>query len=439
MFNDDLYNLEAEEELIGILLVSDKHIPKVTELIEVSDIFQRDLRIIYQTLREMYNRGKPVDIVTVSEQLKFDQQLEEVGGRERINELALAVTSTAQYKQYCKIINKYSKKRRLIDIAENIRESLDDNLDVDDILEQVITASNSIIVKGKTTNLSNLIDGVDEVLNEIYEVLQSDTGTFGLDTGFKQLDKTISGLSKSKLYIIAARPRVGKSLLAQQIAEHIAKDKNVLFHSLEMKAAQYTKRSIYRRTGLSNELLSRKMISVEEAMDKAAKTTDDIVKLKLYIDDTAAATLSMIEKNIIQMKEDKGSCDLVVIDYAQLMGSDNKKEKDRFAIASANSTGLKQLANKYNVPILLLAQLSRRVDERIDHRPLLSDLKDTGNYEQDADVIMFIYREAIYNPDPRYKYDAELIVAKNREGTCRTIPMVFNGSKDGFIEGMEDK
>lgn len=435
----DLYNQEAEENLVGILLVDSRLFIKVSSLIEASDLYQQDLRDIYSTIRDMYNKGKVIDIVTVSEQLKFDQRLEAVGGRGRINELALAVTSTVQYKQYCKIIAKYSKKRKLLGISDNIKEALNDNVDVDDVLQDVITQTNKMMLTGKTSNTKSIIDGVDSVLEEICQVLESEHGTFGLPTGFDTLDKTISGLSKSKLYIIAARPRVGKSFLAQQIAENVAQTHNVLFHSLEMKSDQYTKRSIFRRTGLSTEILTRKMISVDEAMAKAAKSTDELVNLKLYIDDTSAATLQMIERNIIQMREDKGSCDLVVIDYAQLMGTDDKRQKDRFAIVSANSTGLKQLANKYNVPILLLAQLSRRVDERQDHRPILSDLKDSGNFEQDADVIMFIYRESIYNPDPRYKYDAELIVAKNREGTSRSINMIFNGSKDGFVEALNNQ
>lgn len=429
-----LSNQEAEEKLIGILLVSEKRISQIIPLIEPYDFFDKGLRVIYETILKMNKDNKPIDIVTISEQLKFDKQLEFVGGRERISELALSIENTLDYKQYCKILVKYSKKRKLLNISDKIQCMLDEGVDVDDVTRVVIDESNKLIFSKTSSNLTSLFSGLDNVLEEMDVVMSSDTGTFGLSTGFNTLDKTISGLCKSKLYILAARPRVGKSALAQQIAEFIAKDHNVLFHSLEMKAVQYTKRSIFRRAKLNTEILTKKLIDKDVAMGKAINASEELGYLNLYIDDTPDCTLSTIEKNILNMKQQRGSCDLIVIDYAQLMGTDDKKETDHFRIASKNSMGLKKLANKYDIPILLLAQLSRAVDMRQDKRPLLSDLKDTGSYEQDADVIMFINREEVYNPTPLNKGKAELIIAKNREGTTKTIPMVFNGSATEFTE-----
>lgn len=427
-------NQEAEEKLIGILLVDTRRIQQVSAILEPYDFFDRGLRTIYEVILKMDKGNKPVDIVTVSEQLKFDQQLEIIGGRDRISNLALEAGSTIDYKQYCKILIKYSKKRKLLGIADKIQCMLSEGVDVDDVTKVVIDEANKLVFNKTSSNLVTLASGFDEILEEIDAVLSSETGTFGLSTGFYNLDKTISGLCKSKLYILAARPRVGKSALAQQIAEFVAKDHNVLFHSLEMKSSQYTKRSMFKKSGLNIDMLTKKLIDKETALNKAVRTYNDIEGINMLIDDNPDCTLSTIEKNILMVKEKKGSCDLVVIDYAQLMSSDDKKETDHFRIASKNSMGLKKLANKYDVPILLLAQLSRAVDMRQDRRPLLSDLKDTGSYEQDADVIMFINREEIYNPTPLNKGKAELIIAKNREGTTKSIQMCFNGSATEFRE-----
>lgn len=430
----DISNQEAEEKLIGILLTDTRRIASVSSIIEPYDFFDRGLRLIYSAILAMNKGNKPIDIVTVSEQLKFDQQLDMAGGRERITELAFEAGSSIDYKQYCKILIKYSKKRKLLTIADKIQCMLNEAVDVDDVTKYIIDEANKLVFSKTSSNLTSIFSGLDEVLEEIDTVLSSNTGTFGLPTGFPTLDKTISGLCKSKLYIVAARPRVGKSALAQQIAEYVAQDHNVLFHSLEMRSSQYTKRSIFRRAKLNTELLTKGLIDKDTALGKAVEASTEIGNLNIFIDDNPDCTLSSIEKNILTMKEQKGSCDLIVIDYAQLMASDDKKETDHFRIASKNSMGLKKLANKYDVPILLLAQLSRAVDIRQDKRPLLSDLKDTGSYEQDADVIMFIHREEIYNPTPLNKGKAELIVAKNREGTTKSIQMCFNGGATEFRE-----
>lgn len=431
---NSISNQEAEEKLIGILLTDTRRISQVSSIIDPYDFFDRGLRTIYNTILIMNKDNKPVDIVTVSEQLKFNQELDIAGGRERITELAYEAGSSIDYKQYCKILVKYGKKRKLLNISDKIQCMLNDGVDVDDVTKVVIDETNKLIFNKTSTNLSSLISGLDDTLEEIDAVLSSETGTFGLSTGFTSLDKTISGLCKSKLYILAARPRVGKSSLAQQIAEYVAQRHNVLFQSLEMKSSQYTKRSIFRRAGLNTDILTKGLIDKDTALGKAVIASTELENLSIFIDDNPDCTLSTIEKNILMVKEQKGSCDLIVIDYAQLMSSDDKKETDHFRIASKNSMGLKKLANKYDVPILLLAQLSRAVDMRMDKRPLLSDLKDTGSYEQDADVVMFLNREEIYNPTPLNKGKAELIIAKNRDGQTKIINMCFNGSATEFRE-----
>lgn len=435
MNTEELYNQEAEQNILGIMMIDDNKALSISSLLESEDFFLAQHRIIYNTITDLIKLGKPTDIVSVSEKLKFDNHLNEVGGRDYINLLAENVITLSTYKQLCKIISKYSKKRKLIYLLDKTKENLDKGQDIDEAIEHIKSQSEIISLNKSNTNLDSILSGVINVMDEINAVLNSDTKTFGLSTGFKKLDNILSGLCKSKLYILGARPRVGKSALAQQIAENVAQNKNVLFISLEMKTEQYTKRSIFRRTGLNNDVLTNGAISTDDAMKRVAKVSEGLSKLKLFIDDNPDCTLTSIEKNINQIIDKQGSCDLVIVDYLQLMKSNNRKIHDRFEIVSNNSRGFKRLANKYNIPIVLLAQLSRQLEQRSDKRPILSDLRDSGDIEQDADVVMFLYRDELYTTNPMSRGKAELIIAKNREGTCRMIPMLFNGSKTQFLEG----
>lgn len=307
--------------------------------------------------------------------------------------------------------------------------------DVDDVLKYIENTITTKLLSKTTTNLNSLASGFMDVIDEIEKVVYSKDKIFGLSTGFPKLDKTISGLCKGRLYIIGARARVGKSAIAQQIAEYVAQEHNVLFHSLEMKVSQYTKRSVFRRAKINNDMIASTTTNENVLFEKVASVGDSLVNLNLFIDDNTKCTLSTVEKNIIKMQQDKGSCDLVVIDYIQLMQSDNKYQQDRREKIGDISTGLKRLALKYDVPIIALAQLSRALEARPDKRPILSDLKESGDLEQDADVVIGLYRDEIYNP--QNKGTAEVIVLKNREGACRVIPYYFNGSVTEFMEVKE--
>lgn len=431
---EDIYSEDAEKSILGILLIDSDKATEIYNRLTVDDFFLNQHKIIYKACTILLSQGKIADIVTVSERLKFDGALESAGGRDYVTELAEDVITKSNYENYIKIILKYSKKRQLLGASDEIKNMFENGSDVDTVAKYISDVGNKVLLTDTSTNMSSIFNAVTDVMDEVCKVLQSDTKTFGLDTGFKSINQTLSGLCGGQLYILGARPRVGKSAIAQQIAEYVATNHNVLFQSLEMRVSQYTKRSLFRKTSITNEMLTRNMVNVDEVMDKMAVASGDIAKLNLYIDDNSDCTLKTIEKNVLRMIKDKGSCDLIVIDYLQLMKSDIKKMYDRFDIVSRNSRGLKQLANKYNVPILVLCQLSRQVDNRDNKRPILSDLRDSGDIEQDADVVMFLYREEVYNPSPICKGKAELIIAKNREGTTRVIPMVFNGSKTEFRE-----
>lgn len=432
---EQLCNEEAEQNIIGIMLVDNNKVSSISYMLSDEDFFLAQHRLIYNAIVELYKQDKPIDIVSISEKLKFDNQLDKVGGRDYINLLAENVITITNYKQLCKIIIKYSKKRKLIYLLDKTKESLNKGQDINEALEHIKSQTEIISLDKSDTNLNSILSGTSTVMDEVSAIFERETKTFGLSTGFKKLDYVLSGLCKSKLYILGARPSQGKSSLAQQIAENVSQNNNVLFISLEMKLEQYTKRSIFRKTGLNNDVLIKSTISENEAMERIAKISEDLSKLKLFIDDNSNCTLAGIEKDINQMIDKQGSCDLVIVDYLQLMNSNNRKVYDRFEIISNNSRGFKLLANKYNIPIIVLSQLSRQVEQRLDKRPMLSDLRESGSIEQDADVVMFIYRDEVYQSTPLNKGRAEIIIAKNREGSCRIIPMLFNGAKTEFIEG----
>lgn len=428
---EKIYNLESEEYICSVMLVKPDEIGEVIGVLTGDDFFDQRLRILFNTIVEMHKANKAIDIVTVSEVLNFDGTLKKVT-RNYINDLALSFTTSKQLQQHIKIILKYSKLRQMKMLSQNIDNDIDTGVDIDEVINKAQLDLKKISEKFSKKNFSTLIDGVDTVLDNVNKMFDSEDGISGISTGFKSLDKCINGLQPSRLYIIGARARVGKSSFAQQIAEYVALNYNVLFISLEMKSAQYTERSLFRRTGINNELISSKRIDKQVALDKLAEATIELANLKLTINDNSICTLATLEKNLLSLEREGKKIDLLVIDYAQLM--QYPKGLDRFAGASYNSTGLKQLANKFNIPILLLCQLSRNVEQRQDQRPLLSDIKDSGNFEQDADVILFLYREEVSKPTPINKGQAECIVAKNRSGSVRVIPMLFNGAKTEFIE-----
>lgn len=748
MAKDDLWNEEAEENILGIMMVDNDKIQQIISILNEDDIYDRANKLIFKAIKAMAREDKPVDIVTVSEYLRFNNELDIVGGRAYVDSLAEAVITTVNWKNYCKIIIKYSKKRQLLTLADTIVKETSSE-DVEDIAIKAKKEIEDILINRTSNNISHIFNGLDTVITQVENILTSDSKLLGVSTGIHSLDYMLSGLVAGRLYILGARPsqgkgysldtltltptgwvknrdiklgdtvigrdgkptkvigvypqplqdcykitlkdgrevicdaphewtvysskwgrertltaeelyqklqyvryqgrislprftgdygiekdfiippyimgvligdgcltmgglsyckpsqyvleevrkhlpdgvkanfrrdnkhvgitgwksakeyirqvgldtqsynkfipreyfhsskaqrekllkglldtdgyntgkgyeysttseqlakdvqqlawslgycakistRVGKykkdnqvtttrlnyrvfitstkpltimkmekvepiptqcihvdnedslfviedyivthnSALAQQIAETVAsnKDKNVVFASLEMGLDEYTQRSLFRKINITQEMLSRGLVN-ESIYDKIAKQSEYLSTLNLYILDNPDCTLSDLEAGIMNCINSKGTCDLVVVDYLQLMASDDRKERDPLKVVSRNSSGLKKLARKYNVPVLALCQLSRSLESRMDKRPILSDLRESGTIEQDADVVMFIYRDEVYNKDdPASKGMAELLVSKNRQGRTGIIDLVFEANKTLFKE-----
>lgn len=436
--SEDIFNKEAEDGLLSLMLVdTDLHyIPKIVSNLNSKDFYQSSHRILFDTIKDLYNKRKPIDIVSVYELLRFNKQLDIIGGQQFINDLALEFDKVKNYQQLIKIVIKYSKKRFLIYICRQALEDLDNSKDVDDVANMLANKSQDIITRTSTTKFQGLMNGIMEAMDNVETLINNNRTTLGFPTGFSELDNILSGLCSGRLYLLGARPSMGKSALAQQIAETVAQDHNVLFFSLEMSIEEYSQRAIYRRSGYNQEHLTRGIIPREQILDKFAEVSEELSNLHLNIIDDAKTTLKTIERNILDCQVQFGSCDLIVIDYLQLMKSDNPKIIDDYAIVTDNSQGLKQLARKYKVPILALAQLSRQSETRQDKTPILADLRDSGSLEQDADVVMFLHRPAVYNrTQSNFKEMAQLIIAKNRQGQRgKILPIVFHPQKAMFTE-----
>ena len=427
-------NKQAEQNLLGACMVNEKCLPYTVTALKKEDFSYQPHRDIFEAIVRLYKEGLDVDIVTVSDKLQRDDKLDFMGGRAYINDLALDVVTTSNYKSYIKIILDYSKRRQLKELASDILAEADSPEEVDKLLVSTSATAIRILTRNEDEAIPSIAEGAMEVYEDLVRVYESGE-PLGIPLQFPTLTKWLGGLQGGKVYILAGRPAMGKTALALNIAEYVASqgDKNVLCFSLEMERKEYAKRLMLKHANTNSYMINNGLVD-EAIMDKLTQSLAYMSELALSIDDKTPCTPMKVELGIINMVNNKGSCDLVVIDYLQLMDNDTRT-KDRQADISEISRKLKQLANKYNVPIICLSQLSRALEVREDKHPKLSDLRESGAIEQDADVVLFVYRGEYYEPENiDLRGRAEVIVAKQRDGVSGTIPFAFNGSKCEFKE-----
>lgn len=427
-------NKQAEQNLLGACMVNEKCLPYTVTALKKEDFSTQPHRAIFEAIVRLYKEGLDVDIVTVSDRLQRDDKLDSVGGRAYINDLALDVVTTSNYKSYIKIILDYSKRRQLKELASDILTEADSAEEVDKLLVSTSATATKILTRNEDEEIPSIAEGAMEVYEDLVRVYESGE-PLGIPLQFPTLTKWLGGLQGGKVYILAGRPAMGKTALALNIAEYVASqgDKNVLCFSLEMEKKEYAKRLMLKYANTNSYMINNGLVD-ETTMERLTQSLAYMSELALSIDDKTPCTPMKVELGIINMVNNKGSCDLVVIDYLQLMDNDTRT-KDRQADISEISRKLKQLANKYNVPIICLSQLSRALEVREDKHPKLSDLRESGAIEQDADVVLFVYRGEYYEPENiDLRGRAEVIVAKQRDGVSGTIPFAFNGSKCEFKE-----
>ena len=415
-------------------MLTDKDaISSALEVLKAEDFYREDNKLIFEAILNLYNRAQPVDIITLKTELQSMKQLEAVGGLEYIAQLPDKVPTTANVEQYIKIVEEKSALRALIKTANDlINLGYDQTQEVEDILDTAEKRIFDVIQnrnqKGYSAIKDILVDSFTE-LEKLYNQKQHITGT---PTGFADLDYITAGLHPSDLVIVAARPAMGKSAFALNIATNAAVRANVgvAIFSLEMSKEQMTNRILCSEAMVdSNKVRTGKI--EDDDWTKLAEASGALSTSQIFIDDTPGISVMEIRAKCRKLKLEK-NIGLVVIDYIQLVQGSSKKNSSREQEISEISRSLKILAKEIGVPVIALSQLSRSVEQRPDHRPMLSDLRESGAIEQDADIVMFLYRDDYYNEDSEKKNIAEVILAKHRAGSTGTVELAWLGSYTKF-------
>lgn len=427
------HDIEAEQAVIGSMLTDKDAIMSAIEVLKEDDFYREDNKMIYSAILNLYNRAQPVDIITLKAELQAMNQFEAVGGLEYIAVLPDKVPTTANVEQYIKIVEEKSALRSLIKTANDlITLGYDPTEEVEDILDaaerKIFDVMQGRNQKGYSSIRDILVDSFTE-LEQLYNQKQHITG---VPTGFADLDLITAGFHPADLVILAARPAMGKSAFALNIATNAAVRANVpvVIFSLEMSKEQMTNRILCSEAMVdSNKVRTGKLD--DEDWAKLAQASGELSEAPIYIDDTPGITVMEIRAKCRKLHLEKG-IGLVVIDYIQLVQGSNKRGASREQEISEISRSLKILAKEIGAPVIALSQLSRAVEQRPDHRPMLSDLRESGAIEQDADIVTFLYRDDYYNPDTEKKNIAEVILAKHRAGSLGTVELLWLGSYTKF-------
>ena len=435
-------NIEAEQAVLGAMLIDKEAIAKATELLSADDFYREAHRVIFSAMLELYNKNEAVDMVTVTEILKRDNKLEDIGGIAYITSLANVVLTAANVKYHAEIVAEKSVLRQLVRVSTEIAAmGYEANDDVGTLLDTAESRILEISNRKKKNDFTAINDILMDSVQSIESLLQNKGGLTGLPAGFADLDKLTSGLHPSDFIILAARPSMGKTALALNIVQNVAlrahkviggEPRSVAFFSLEMSKEQLVNRMLCAEAGIDSQRL-RVGEMHDEDWTHLWDACDTMSRAKIYIDDTAGITAMDMRSRARRLKAEHG-LDLIVVDYLQLMQGSGKRNNsgDRQQEVSEISRSLKALARELDVPVLALSQLSRSVEARQVKRPMLSDLRESGSLEQDADIVAFLYREDYYNPETENKH-TELIIAKHRNGPVDTVNLFFHKQFTKFV------
>ena len=435
-------NIEAEQAVLGAMLIDKEAIAKASEILTSSDFYREAHRVIFNAMLELYNKNEAVDMVTVTEILKRDNKLEDIGGLAYITSLANVVLTAANVKYHADIVAEKSVLRQLVRVSTEIAAmGYEANEDVGTLLDTAESRILEISNRKKKADFTPINDVLMESVQNIEKLLNNKGGLTGLPSGFADLDKLTSGLHPSDFIILAARPSMGKTALALNIVQNVAlrahkkiggEPRSVAFFSLEMSKEQLVNRMLCAEAGIDSQRLRVGEMG-DKDWDALWGACDLMSKAKIYIDDTAGITVMDMRSRARRLKAEHG-LDLIVVDYLQLMQGSGKRNNsgDRQQEVSEISRSLKALARELDVPVLALSQLSRSVEARQVKRPMLSDLRESGSLEQDADIVAFLYREDYYNPETENKH-TELIIAKHRNGPVDTVNLFFHKQFTKFV------
>lgn len=426
------HSLEAEQSVVGSMIMDKDAILTASEIIDSSDFYDQQNGILFDTMLELFNEGKPVDLVTLQDRLKEKDVPAQLSSLEFIRNIVSSVPTSANVRYYAQIVREKAVLRRLIKVTEEIaNDCYLDKEKLDVILEKTEKQVFDIAQNRGTKDFTDIKEVVLRSIDSIEAASKNQGSVTGIATGFYDMDYKTAGLQPSDLILIAARPSMGKTAFALNIAEYVALRSNITtaIFSLEMSQDQLVKRILAMNSRVDSQNIRTGNLSADEWAD-VMESARVIGNSNLVIDDTSAITVGELRSKCRKLKLEK-NLGLVIIDYLQLM-TGSKRSESRQQEISEISRSLKSLAREINVPVVALSQLSRAVEQRPDKRPMLSDLRESGAIEQDADVVMFIYRDDYYNMDTDEPGVSEIIIGKQRNGPTGTVKLAWQSQFTKF-------
>lgn len=427
-------NVDAEMSLIGAVLINEDVLADVTEVTSTRDFYDKRHATIYEAMVNLFEHHKPVDLLTLTDELKKKKQLEEVGGSAYLTELTNYVPTAANAAAYAEMVAQSAVRRRLIKASSDIAElGYDEEFDIQELLGKAEAELFAVSDQNLKQDLSSLEQILLESFDRLEELHRNKGQVRGVKTGYRDLDNMTAGLQRSDLIILAARPAMGKTTLVTNLAYNVAtlNKQSVLFFSLEMSKEQLTDRMLADVAGVDAWNIRTGNLS-DEDFAKLSEASGEMAEAPIYIDDTPGMTVLEMRTKARRAAH-QAPLGLVIVDYLQLMQASSRSDGNRVQEVSEISRGLKLLARELNVPVIALSQLSRSVESRSPQIPQLADLRESGSIEQDADIVMFIYREAYYNPDTERENITDLIIAKHRNGPTGKVELYFHPERLRFM------
>lgn len=428
------HNIEAEQAVLGAIFLEPEAFSTAAERIGPSDFFRAGHQVIFEAMLELFEKGEPIDLVTVTTLLSDSNKLEIAGGVPYLTDLASSVPTAANIDYYSKIVEEKALLRRLIQTAtEIVTESYNREDEVEELLDQAERNILAVSSRKNATSFKPIKDVLIEVYDNIEKLHHAKDDVTGIPTGFRDLDRITSGFQKSDLIIIAARPSMGKTAFALNIAQNVAinTDENVAIFSLEMGAEQLVQRMLCAEGNIDSQRLRTGKLEQED-WGKLTMAMGSLSHAGIFIDDSPGIRVSDIRSKCRRLKQEHG-LGMVIIDYLQLIQGSERLRENRQQEVSEISRSLKSLARELEVPVIALSQLSRSVEQRQDKRPMMSDLRESGSIEQDADIVGFLYREDYYDKDSDNQ-NIEIIISKQRNGPTGTVELAFVKEFNKFVD-----
>ncbi|HLR53000.1 MAG TPA: replicative DNA helicase [Candidatus Avamphibacillus sp.] len=429
------HNIEAEQAIIGAIFLEPEAFSTASEVLMPEDFYRAGHQRIFEAMMQLADRGEAIDVVTVTSALQDSKHLEEAGGVSYLTEVAGSVPTAANIEYYTKIVEEKAVLRRLIRTATDI---VTDTFTREDEVDDVLNEAEKGILEVSGRKNSGAFKAIKDVLIDVYDNIeqlhQNKEDVTGIPTGFKDLDRITSGFQRNDLIIIAARPSVGKTAFALNIAQNVAvnTEENVAIFSLEMGADQLVQRMLCAEGNIDSQRLRTGSL-IDEDWGKLTMAMGSLSNAGIYIDDTPGVRVNEIRSKCRRLKQEHG-LGMIVIDYLQLIqGSGNSKESRQQEVSEI-SRSLKALARELEVPLIALSQLSRGVEQRQDKRPMMSDLRESGSIEQDADIVGFLYRDDYYDQESDKQNIIEIIISKQRNGPVGTVELAFVKEYNKFVD-----